>query len=166
MSASQPTHIGFVYHFDHYSPEGILLDSWDSENLMPYEGMNYILNAALKGGSATANWYVSLFTASGYTPALADTLAGTLATMVETSAIGASRVAITATVTNGAYSNSASPASFTFTTGATIYGAFACSNATVGASAGTLLSADKFGSSKTMATGEILQVTAGITFSN
>lgn len=159
--------IGFVYTFQHFDEDMHLVDEWSEHNLVPTEGMNYILNAALAGGSASSTWYIGLFSGN-YTPVIGDTMATFPGNATEfTGYTNSTRGTLTAgAVASGAWSNTASPFDFTFNASGTIYGAFLSSVSTKSATTGTLLSATRFAASKTVGSGEILRVTAGITLSN
>ena len=138
--------------------------------LVPYEGMNYLLNAGLKAGSAISHWYVGLIGSNTYVPALADTLSGTLASMSEpATAFGTTRPELTSTtVTSGVYTATAAPVEFTNSSGGnqTIYGVFVCSNPTVASGTGTLLGVYMFAASKVIANGDILRVPLTLPLSN
>jgi hypothetical protein len=121
----------------------------------------------MAGGAAVSSWYIGLYSGN-YTPVITDTAATFPGSATEfTGYTNATRGALTAgAVSGGAWSNTATPFDFTFNTGGTIYGGFISSASAKSATTGTLLSAVKFSASKTVASGEILRITAGITLSN
>lgn len=136
-------------------------------SMIVYEGMNYMLNASLKGVADTSTWYVGVITSSSYTPALSHTLAANLASMGEVSNFGATRALLTATVSNGVYDATATPVQFTNGgTSVTAYGVFICSQSAVGNGTGTLLGVYLFTAARTLAAAEILQVPVTLTDSN
>lgn len=153
---------GFTYLVEVISPDGTVRDSETVHNLVPAEGLNYILGAATKGVTQTSNWYVGAYEGN-YTPVGTDTAATFVASATESTAYSETvRQTLTlGTVSAGAADNSASPAQFTFTANKTIYGGFISSSAAKGGTTGTLLSAVKFASAKTLAADDILQITAG-----
>lgn len=157
---------GFVYDFE-LVRGGQVVDRWQQHNLMPTEGLNYLLNILFKGTSPAAAWYIALYEGD-YTPVDEDVAADFATNATECTAYTPStRPAFTAgTVSGGAVDNSASVAEFTFTSDKTIYGGSMHSVATKSALTGTLLSAVKFASPKTCETGDVLRVTAGLTFTS
>lgn len=164
---SELSKIGFIYDFQIIDINGNIRDSWSVHNLVPTVGMNYILSTAFAGGAAASTWYIGLFS-DNYTPLVGDTAAtAAYSTNEYTGYTSATRGALTAgAITAGVWSNTASPFDFTFNAGGTIYGAFLSSTSTKTATTGTLASAARFSTSKTLASGEVLRVTAGITLSN
>jgi hypothetical protein len=139
-----------------------------STPLVPYEGMNYLLNTGLKGGTPSTSWYVGIIQSNAYTPALSHTLAANLASMSEDSSFGATRPTLTASVASGVYDATATPVEFTNGSGSnkTAYGVFICSNPSVGGSAGVLLGVFMFTAAKTLANTEILRVPVTLPLSN
>lgn len=142
--------------------DGIVVDREEVHNIMPYEGMNHMLNTMLKSGAQVAQWYIGLYEGA-YTPILADTMATFPGTATESSAYDeAIRQNYTpGTVTNGAVDNAAAPAEFTMNATKTIYGMFISSAPTIGATSGTLVSAVRFATAKSVQDDTVLRVTAG-----
>jgi hypothetical protein len=163
------THVGFIYHWEHIR-NGEVIDRWSVPNIMPTVGLNYMADAAFGTATKISTWYVGLFTASGYTPALADTMATIISTATEfTGYSGATRLTFTPdTVAAGVVQNSVSPAAFTITAAGptSIYGAFMSSIATQGSSSGTLASSVKFSTAKSVVATDILRVIAGATLTS
>lgn len=157
---------GFVYTVEHLR-DGVVIERETVHNLMPLAALNYVLSVLFKGTTPAAAWYLGLYEGN-YTPVTSDTSANLPTDATETTAYTpATRPAFTAgTVAGGAVDNSAATAQFTATSAKTIYGGFMSTVATKGALTGTILSAVKFASPKTLAIGDILLVTAGITITS
>ncbi len=158
--------IGFRYLFECFSPSGDLLWTQESDNLIPDVGRDYILNTALLDGSKLTAWYIGLYEANR-TPVVGDTMTTLLADCVEDTSYTTTanaRLVLTATNVAGVFSNTASPAAFVFEAAKTIYGGFITSGATRGSTTGTLLSAVKNATAKTVAIGDTLRVTTGLSF--
>lgn len=155
--------IGFVYKFECFSPDGKLLWEMEDHNLIPNEGRDYILEAALNNGTRFASWYIGLYEGA-YAPQASDTMATISAASTEITAYTeALRVALTADpLSNGLYSNAGSPAEFTFSSTKTVRGGFISSSAVKGGTVGVLLSVVQASTAKQVAAGEILRVTAGL----
>ena len=62
-----------------------LLDLDSVKNIMPTEGLNYLLDTAIRGQAQTSTWYIAIFEGN-YTPVLADTAAGIVAAATESTA--------------------------------------------------------------------------------
>jgi len=157
--------IGFVYYFECIGVDGEVRWTALEENLIPNVGRDYILNAALTGGSQLSTWYIGLYE-NHRTPVVSDTMTSLLADAGEittyTSAGGLRLQLQASPLSNGVYSNTATKAEFTFTSNKTVRGGFIASSAAHGATSGTLLSVVSNTSPKPVAIGEILRVTAGL----
>lgn len=158
---------GFVYTIEHLRADGTLVDREVVHNLIPLEGLNFILSSEFKGASVPATWFLGLYQGN-YTPSSSDTAAAFPGNATEcTTYSQATRGAfVPGTPAGGALDNSASPASFTFTTAQTVYGGFMSSASAKGAVTGTLFSAVRFASPKSPNIGDILNITAGFTFAS
>lgn len=143
--------------------DGEVIDTWQEPNLVVDEGLNYALDVAFSGGSASTNWYIGIFK-NNYTP-LAANVAATfpgagVANEATTEYSEATRPAWTeAGVSAKTITNSASPAVFTFTGTVSIYGAFLVSTNTKGGTTGILAAASKFASVRNMLSTDKLNVT-------
>lgn len=165
MDFQHNTHLGFVYYFEHLDVDGNVISHERIENIIPNVGRDYILNAALNGGSQFNTWYLGVYEANR-TPIISDTMTSLIAdcqecTQYNTSG-GLRKVIAPDALSGGVWSNLSTPIELLFTSEKTIYGGFICSNAAQGATAGTLLSAVKNGSPKQVGVGETLRVTAGL----
>ena len=151
-------HVVGVYHAK-LMRAGKLIDEWDFDNIIVAEGLIAMLNIMFAGQSVISNWYMGVFQ-NNYTPVSTDTAASITGNAGEfTSYSGGARPtfsAVAATQPTPSVSNSVTQANFTFTGSATLAGAFLVSNATPGASSGTLYSAAQFSSSKQVGPGDQL----------
>lgn len=165
MNFVHKAHLGFVYVYECFDKDGNLKWSSREENLIPNQGRDYMLTAALLSGAQLPNWYIGLYE-TAYNPVATDTLITLLANATECTAYttaGAQRLQLTPSpLSNGVFSNIDSPAEFTFTSNKTVYGGFITSNGSQGNTGGTLLSVVSNGSPKSVDVGEILKVTAGL----
>ncbi len=156
---SQDLTVGGYFTYEHIR-DGKVIDTWKEKNIVVNTGLNYILDAALSGGTVNTAHYVGLFS-NNYTPNNAGV--GTLIT--DLTEVNAKYNETTRPIWSEAgassqtISNSASPAAFTFNASETIYGAFLISNNTKGGTTGTLIAASKFASSRAMLSSDVLNVT-------
>jgi hypothetical protein len=158
---------GFLYTVRHRAADGSLLSEERVHNLVPTVGLNYILNAAIQGGTPSASWYIGVF-ANNYTPVAGDTVNSIVTTGGEfTDYAEATRQDFTSPdSTAGLLTNADSLAVITASSATTIYGGFICNASTKGGTSGTLLSAVKFSSAKAMAIDERLEIEATLTLGN
>ena len=125
-------------------------------NLLPDEGLIYLLSVGLNNGAKLSTWYLSLY-AANYTPLAALTAASYPATASEITSntegyTESTRPIWTPTApTTPLIDNLANKAAFTIATASslTINGAALLSEATKGAVTGKLISATKFAASRT-----------------
>jgi hypothetical protein len=155
--------VGFTYHVD-IVRDGEVIDCWDVDNIIPTEGINYLLGSSLAGSTAYPTWYLGLFEGN-YTPVATD-IAATFATL----ALESSAYALTTRtpwvpggVSGGSVTNTLSVAAFTMNATKTIYGAFMVPVSAKNALSGVLLSAARFPSPKSVVANDIIQVTSGLT---
>ncbi len=159
---AQSLHIGGAFHVEHYR-DGVLIDEWDSKNVVTDEGINHALNVIFNGASAVTTWYIGLFI-NNYTPVAGDTASGFPATAGEATtqySEGARQTYVEATSTAKSITNSANKATFTAAsaTTVTVYGAFLSSVSTKGGTSGILMAASKFATAKPLEGGDQLLVT-------
>ncbi len=151
----------------HYTIEtvkdGVVIDTDKVFNLIPHEGLNYIINTALRNGVPFPDFYVGLYEGN-YTPAPGDTMASFPLAATETSAYAeASRPTMELGVPlNGTATNVANKAEFTgVTNGRSAQGGFISSSPSKGSSSGVLVSAVRFTSPRPLDAGTVLRVTCG-----
>jgi len=133
------------------------LDERFDKNLLPDEGLIYLLSVGLNNGTKLATWYLSLY-AANYTPLAGLTAASYPATASEITSntegyTEATRPVWTPTPpTTPLIDNLANKASFTIATASslTVSGAALLSEATKGAVTGKLISATKFSAARTL----------------
>jgi len=147
--------------------DGKVIDSWVANNLIPNEGLNYILNTAYRGTTQISTWYVGLFS-NNHTPVAGDTgssIDGV--SIVEITAYTGNRPAVSFAAAAGqVVTNSASVAEITLTGSATVRGGFivqAQTKGTSGAGNGTLISVVNFGADRTLQTADIIKITVSCT---
>lgn len=128
-----------------------------------YEGLDYLNNAGLRGGTPITQWYVILFE-SDYTPTKADKMSTFLASATEITAVeGATRVPINFDASvNGVIDNGGAPAELVLTAAKTARGIAIVSAPAKGATTGVLLAAGRFTSPKQRDIGEAISVIAGL----
>jgi hypothetical protein len=140
--------------------KGVIIDEWDYDNLVVNQGLNYELGVALGGIGQITQWYLGIFQGN-YTPVASDTAANWAANATECSSyMSATRPAFSPAAASGQQiSNSATPATFTFTAGVTVYCTALVSSNTIAGTGGTLFSEALFGAAKTVVDGDQLLVT-------
>jgi hypothetical protein len=161
--------IGGVFTYNHIR-DGKIIDTWEENNLVVNEGLNYALDSAFSGGAAITAWYIGLFK-NNYAPQASDvasTFSGVgVANEATTEYTPGTRPAwVEAGVTSQVITNSASPAVFTFASDINIYGAFLTSVATKASTSGKLSAASKFTSVRSMLTSDVLNVIYTLTISS
>lgn len=151
---------GFIYVVEHVR-DGLVLSTEEIHNLIPTEGLDYLLNTALLGAAQQAAWYIALFEGN-YTPVAGVTAATFPAAATESTAYAeANRVPWTpGAVAAGAVSNAASKAVFTMNAAKTIYGIAQSSANAKGAVTGVLVSVARFAAAKVVEAGDVLNVTS------
>jgi len=154
--------IGFRYTFRVYDKDGSLVRVVEADNLIPDEGIQYIMEAALTGGGVVQTWHIGL-TETAREPLSSDTMstypndAGEIDTYTP-----AERQELTPdTIANGLFANTSSPAEFTFTAAKTVNGGFISSSSIATGTTGYLLSAVQVVPVSMLAGGK-LTVTAGL----
>lgn len=140
--------------------DGCIIDEFEDENLVVNEGLNAMLNVMFNAATQITAWYAGIFEGN-YTPVSGLTAATVAAAATECTAYASATRPTYDEATSSAQSttNSASRASFVFNASKTIYGAFLISNSTKSGTAGTLFSAARFGSAKSVISGDELLLT-------
>lgn len=132
-------------------------DVREDHNLLPDEGLLYLLTVGLVNGTKLASWYLAPYSAN-YTPVAGLTAATFPATATEITSTSegyseATRPVWTPTTpTTPLVDNVANKATFTIVTASSlsIYGAALLSSPTKGATTGTLMSATKFSQARVL----------------
>ena len=161
--------IGGVFTYSHIR-DGKIIDTWEEPNIVVNEGLDYTLDSAFSAGTPITAWYLGLFK-NNYTPQATDvalTFPGAgVANEATTEYSEATRRAWTeAGVVSRVITNSASPATFTFASNISIYGAFLVSTNTKAGTTGKLAAASKFASVRSMLTADVLSVNYTLTISS
>jgi len=146
------------------SRDGKIIDSWVEPNIVPNVGLNYVFGAAFTGVTPITSWYVGVQSAA-YDCVASDTFATYLSNATEVTAYTSStRVAYTPdTIVAGLVNNSVAPSVFTFNNSATVAGAFLSSQSAKSSSTGTLVSAARFASPRSVISGDVLSITCTLT---
>jgi len=150
--------------------EVVCLDSegkekWREEvqNLVVDTGLNDILDKYWKGSTYSATHYVGLMK-TGTTVAAADTMSTHTGWAESADYTESVRQTLTlGTVASKSVDNTASKAEFSINATVTITGAFITTSNTKSGTAGTLIGAVAFGSSRAVISGDTLQVTCTLT---
>lgn len=152
--------VRFRYTVQCVGPDGSVKWSESFDNLVTTAGKTDIIDKYFKGSSYTASWFLGL-KGTG-TAAVGDTLASH-AGWSEVNPYAGNRPAITFGTTSGG-SNTATTVSYSCNGSATVAGAFVASVNT--GTSGTLYSAGDFsGGSKTVSSGDTLNVTLTVSAS-
>lgn len=167
-SAVERALVGSLWQWEQWRG-GKMVDSWVERNLCVNEGLNYLLGAGFAAVTAITAWYVAIYD-NNHTPASNNTYA-TPGFTEATNYSEATRPAWSeAGVSAKSITNSASKASFTFSSAATIYGAALVGGGTAAttkgdtAGGGKLYNISAFTSgSKALASSDVLKVTVTLT---
>jgi hypothetical protein len=126
------------------------------ENLVPEVGRNKYLDATLKTGLASPEWYVGL---KGSGTAVDADIMSSHATWSEL-AVYSNSVRPTwtpGTIASGSVSNTALPAEFSINANSTVYGLFLCDDDTVSGASGTLLGVGDLTSPREVLIGDVIK---------
>jgi hypothetical protein len=154
---------GFIYTVECIDKDGNVKWTEQVHNIIPTEGWNYFINAAMANAVRYSSWYVGLYV-NNYAPVAGDTMATLAVSGSESVAYSEpNRPAFTLDpVANGLVTNYIAPAEFTFTADTTLRGGFITSSSVKGGTTGLLLSAALFSTPRSVLTGEGLRVKAGV----
>jgi hypothetical protein len=149
-----------IYLFECYDKDGNLKWEDQAENLVVTTGLQFMANS-LDAVTTIATWYIGLKNTG--TAVAADTMASHPSWSENVTYSEATRpVADFAAATSASPSvvtNSANKAVFTINGTTTIFGAFLTSDSTKSGTTGTLFSAGDFSTSRSVGSGDTLQVT-------
>jgi hypothetical protein len=153
-----------IFRVECYGPDGALKWAEEFTNLVVNEGLNHALDVALSAGAQITAWYVGLKGAG--TVAAADTMASHAGWSELTPYSNAARPQwVDGGVSGQSVSNSASVAVFNVNAPATVAGALLASNNVKGGATGTLYGAGDFSASRSVISGDSLNVTVSCTAS-
>lgn len=167
LETGDPERVSFVQKLISSLPRNLALydviDVAHDHNIVVNEGINKMFDTWLAGGAQTSLYYVSLFS-SNSTPSATWTLANYRASLATewTNYVEAARPAwaVTSAVSQ-TITNSASPAVFTATAGATIYGAViatASNKSGTGDATGFMVAATRYSTSRSLLTNDVASV--------
>lgn len=139
---------------------GEVIDEWEDPNLVVDEGLNSMLNVVFNAATQIGTWYLGIFEGN-YTPVAALTAATVTLNSTECIAYTETTrpVYTEAASTAKSTTNSASKATFTFNATKTIYGAFLVSVSAKSGTTGTLFSAARFATAKSVVSTDQLLLT-------
>lgn len=169
--------IGSVYTVEAYAPDGALRWREVVHNTVVNEGLDALLDKTFKGSSYTATWFCGLIDNANFTAINNDDTAARITTGTpshptsnnwkeSTAYSNSTRPTLTlGSVSGQSVSNSASKCAFTINATATINGAFTVSNSTKGGTSGTIYSVTSFGATRSVISGDTLNVTITLTTS-
>jgi hypothetical protein len=133
-----------------------------NDNLIVTAGLNSLLTEYFKGSGYTAAWYVGLKNTG--TALAADTMSSHSSwTENETYSEGVRQTLTLGTPAAGSVDNSSNKATFSVNGTTTIFGAFLVTNSTKGGTSGTLYGVVDFGSSRSVISGDTLEITVTLT---
>jgi len=149
------------------------LDERFDPNILPTEGLNYLLDIGLGAGSQLTAWYLGLFSGA-VTPTSTLTAANWTSTLTEITSGSegyseSTRVAWTpASASGGSATNTASKAAFTIITASnvTVEGAVMASASAKGATTGKVASASRFSTPRTLSDGDSFNVGYTVTLTS
>lgn len=159
------TFIGFsgYYLVTHRNKDGGIISQTIEKNIVTNEGINYMLNASLHGATAISSWYMAPWSTN---TAVAATNTYAAPGNTETSLYSeslrqewAEGAAASQSITNGTAARITANAAVTVYGVGIVGGGSAPTTKGNTAGGGTLLSSSLFASSKTLASGETLDIT-------
>ena len=144
--------------------DGVVIDQWTEKNLVVNEGLNNLLNVMFNAATQTTTWYTGIFEGN-YTPVSGVTAATIASAATECTAYTSSTRPeyVEAASSSQNITNSASRSSFVFNAAKTVYGAFLVSSSVKNGTTGVLFSAARFGTAKTVESGDELLLTYSFT---
>ena len=151
-----------VWTIECYDSEGKLKWGETKKNLVTTEGLNHVLSSTLDGGTQITAWYVGLKGTGS--AAAGDTMASHAGWTEDQNYSQSVRQTLTlGTASAGSIDNTASKATYSINATATIAGAFITSDNTKGGTSGTLYGVVDFASSRSVISGDTLEVTVTLT---
>lgn len=157
------------FHFDHFDKNGFKVNEWEQKNIVTDEGLNYLLDVALSGGTQISAWYLLLKDNTGDPLDGSETYATPVFSEITDYTEGSRPAWTDGGVSSQSVDNSGSVASFSINATVTVYGAGMVGGgsnpSTKGnvAGGGKLFCVSNFSSSKALSNGDTLQVTYTVT---
>lgn len=154
-----------TYRFECFDALGNLKWVEEVPNLVVDAGINDLLTQYFKGSAYTAAFFVGLIDNASFSAiAAADTMASHAGWLESAAYSNANRPSLTlGSVASKSVDNSASQASFSINATATINGAFVTTNSTKSGTTGTLYGAASFAGTRSVLSGDVLNVTVTLT---
>ena len=148
-------------------------DEQTDHNLVTTEGLNYMLNVALRPTTVEAGWYLALF-GGNVSPLATWTAANFVANSSEITSTTAGysestrRGYVPAAASAGAITNTVSKAVFTIASSSTlaVYGGALVSSPTRGGGAGVLMSASKFAAVRNLENADVFNLGYSLTLTS
>lgn len=139
---------------------GEVIDEFEEDNLVVNEGLNALLGIMFNAQTQISTWYLGLFEGN-YTPLATVTAATITSASTEcTTYTSATRPEYVEAAPSGqSITNSANRASFVFNATKTIYGAFLVSTSAKSGTTGTLFSAARFSTARSVVADDELLLT-------
>jgi len=153
-----------IWKVVHRDKNGKIKSVEEFKNLITNEGLDYLLNAGVHGSTQISAWYFAPFTAA-HTPAAGDTYASPGYTEATSEISEAARQEWAEGASSGQSVTNSTAATITAATSVTIYGAGIVGGGSAPttkgntAGGGTLLASGQFSSSKSLTSGETLDLT-------
>lgn len=146
---------------------GKVIDEWSEKNLVVNEGLNALLNIMFNASAQITTWYTAIFEGN-YTPVAGVTAANIASASTECTAYTSSTRPEyqEAAASSQSITNSANRSSFVFNASKTVYGAFLISSNVKNGTTGTLFSAARFATPKSVESGDELLLTYTFTASS
>lgn len=164
---SQVSTKGFEWTIEVSNEDGSIASSETHWNLIPFDGLNFLIRSPFGDVAAIPTFYLGLFRGN-YIPS-----GGTKASDIPTNMIEfvdyseASRPTWEKVLTGvSTFDNNLNKAGFTVTADRTVYGAFLVSDSVKGGNNGLVLSCVRFASPKALSVGQTVKLYGGITFSS
>jgi hypothetical protein len=162
-----PIRVRSHYKAECFDKDGNLKWVEEGDNIVTTAGKNDILTQYFKGSAYTAAWFVGLVDNASFSAyAVGDTMASHAGWLESAAYSNANRPTLTlGTPAAGSVDNTASVAAFTINATATIRGAFIVTNSTKSGTTGTLYGEADFAASRSVVSGDTLNVTVTLTAS-
>lgn len=158
---------GFVWNLEIANPDGSIVERETKLNLIPSDGLDFLIRAPFGDVTAVSTFYLGLFRGN-YIPSPSTTAADITTNMIE-------MVDYSETVRPewqrdltgiATFDNAVNKAEFTITQDRTVYGAFLVSNSVKGGNNGLVLSCVRFASPKPVSAGQTVKLYGGITYTS
>lgn len=145
---------------EHKDKDGNLINTYEIDNAISDEGMNYLLDAGFNSGTPIGTWYIGLIDSTGFTGVAAgDTMASHAGWAETTAYSNATRPAWTSGAAAARAITNATAVNFNINATVTVKGLFITSNNVKGGTTGKLWSAALFGTPALVNNTDVLAAT-------